>query len=62
MRDGETRVVLGTTDPGLHVDRVSSDVEDLVGLPQESVRGRSVLTLIDQRDATTMLLAIAEAV
>lgn len=61
MRDGGAPLVLGTTDAALHVERISSDVEPLLGLAPEEVAGRSVLALVDQGDAATMLLAVAEA-
>jgi DNA-binding CsgD family transcriptional regulator len=61
MRDGDATLVLGTTDAALHVERISSDVEDLLGVTAEDVAGRSVLTLVDPRDAPTMLLSIAQA-
>lgn len=61
MRDGEAALVLGTTDAALIVERISSDVEPLLGVTPDAVAGHSVLTLVDQRDAATMLLAVAEA-
>lgn len=61
MRDAGSPLVLGTTDAALHVERISSDVEELLGVPAERVAGRSVLTLVDPQDAPTMLLGIAEA-
>ncbi|MGZ4591058.1 MAG: helix-turn-helix transcriptional regulator [Actinomycetes bacterium] len=61
MQGADRRLVLGTTDAALHVERISSDVEALLGVPAQEVTGRSVLTLVDPRDAPTMLLGIAEA-
>ena len=61
MPDSDAPLVLGTTDRALHVDRISSDVEPLLGVTPEEMTGRSVLTLVDQGDAATMLLAVAEA-
>jgi DNA-binding CsgD family transcriptional regulator len=61
MRDGDVPLVLGTTDAALHVERISSDIEQMFGVAPEEVSGRSVVTLVDQRDAPTMLLAIADA-
>lgn len=61
MREGGAPLVLGTTDAALHVERISSDVEALLGVKAEDVAGRSVLTLVGTGDAPTMLLGIAEA-
>jgi DNA-binding CsgD family transcriptional regulator len=54
-------LALGTTDAALHVERISSDVEQLFGVVPGEVTGRSVVTLVDERDAPTLLLAIADA-
>jgi DNA-binding CsgD family transcriptional regulator len=53
--------VLGTTDPDLLVERISSDVDSALGMSSADVLGQSLLRLVDHQDSPALLLGIAEA-
>jgi DNA-binding CsgD family transcriptional regulator len=53
--------VIGTADRALVVDRISSDVESLVGIPAADVLQRSILHFVREPDAAALLVAVAEA-
>jgi DNA-binding CsgD family transcriptional regulator len=53
--------VVGTADADLVVDRISSDVEQLLGRGPDDVMGRSVLRLVYPDDAPALLWGLAEA-
>jgi DNA-binding CsgD family transcriptional regulator len=54
-------VVVGTGDADLVVDRISSDVEPLLGRAPEDVVGRSILRLVHREDTPALLWALAES-
>jgi PAS domain S-box-containing protein len=58
---GDLPTVIGTTNETLQVDRVSSEVEELLGYPPEHVLGKSVLTLVAREDVPKWLAGIAQA-
>jgi len=53
--------VLGATDPNLTVDRLSADVEDMLGVPAESLLGRSLLALVAPASVVDLLWALSHA-
>ena len=53
--------VIGTADRTLVIDRLSADVEVLLGRPVDDLLHRPVLSLVGEADASGLLLALAEA-
>jgi DNA-binding CsgD family transcriptional regulator/PAS domain-containing protein len=53
--------VIGTADENLLIDRVSSDVESLLGQTPEEILGQSLLSLVTMEDVPKWLAAIAQA-
>lgn len=53
--------VLGSTGPDMLIDRISCDIEDLVGIPAERMLGQSLLTLVTPASATGLLWGLAQA-
>ena len=53
--------VLGSTGPDMLIDRISCDIEQLVGIPAERMLGRSLLTLVTPASATSLLWGLAQA-
>jgi DNA-binding CsgD family transcriptional regulator len=53
---------VGTTNARLYIDRISADVEDLLGYPPGEAIGRSLLDLVVEEDAAALLGALAQAV
>jgi len=51
--------VLGTVDSEWRVDRVSSDIQALLGYPPESVRGRAFLAAVHPGDLADLLAGLA---
>ncbi len=58
----ESGAVIGTVDEQLRVDRVSADVEPVLGHPPEDVLGQSLLQLISPSDVSAVLFALAQSV
>jgi DNA-binding CsgD family transcriptional regulator/PAS domain-containing protein len=56
----ELTPVVGTADEGLRVDRISNDIEALLGYSAPGVIGRSILSLVDEISVPRLLEAIAE--
>jgi DNA-binding CsgD family transcriptional regulator len=54
-------VVIGSTDPHLTVDRVSTDVTALLDHRAADVVGQSLLRLVDPADVTALLQAVARS-
>jgi DNA-binding CsgD family transcriptional regulator/PAS domain-containing protein len=54
-------MVIGSTGPDLVVDRVSSDVQDLLGIPVDEVLGRSLMAFVSPATAGDLLWALAQA-
>jgi PAS domain S-box-containing protein len=57
----ETGLVLGTVDSDWRIDRITSDVRQLLGLPPEELLGTSAFTAVHPEDVTTVLLLAAHA-
>jgi DNA-binding CsgD family transcriptional regulator len=55
-------VVVGSTDRGLVIDRMSSEVERLLGVGADDLLGKSLLSLVDAPDAADLLSALAQTV
>lgn len=55
-------LVIGTVDEQWRVDRISCDIDVLLGHPADSCLGQSILTLIHPDDTPPLLLAVAKAV
>lgn len=53
--------VLGSTGPDMLIDRISSDIDKLVGIPAERMLGRSLLTLVTPESASGLLWGLAQA-
>ena len=53
--------VLGSAGADMLIDRISCDIQELVGLPAERVLGRSLLLLVTPASATTLLWGLAQA-
>lgn len=53
--------VIGTTDGVLHVDRVSADVQRVLGAPPDEVLGQPVLRFFAEAETGALLAAIGEA-
>lgn len=58
---GHGHVVVGSADPDLVVDRVSSDVEDVLGIGPELVIGRSLLRLVADSSRAPLLWGLAQS-
>lgn len=54
--------VIGTLDEQLRVDRVSADIETVLGHPPEDVLSHSLLQLISPPDVSAVLFALAQSV
>ena len=57
----EVRAVAGTTDTHLVIDRISSDVRDLLGHRPLDLLGQSILALVDETSVTSLLASLAHA-
>jgi DNA-binding CsgD family transcriptional regulator/PAS domain-containing protein len=53
--------VLGSTGPDLVIDRISTDVEALLGLPAGEALGRSLVNLVSPASAADLLFGLAQA-
>ena len=53
--------VLGSAGPDLLIDRVSCDIEGLLGMPAERLLGQSLLTLVKPDSAAALLWGLAQA-
>jgi DNA-binding CsgD family transcriptional regulator/PAS domain-containing protein len=56
----ELTPVVGTADEGLRIDRISNDIEALLGYSAPVVIGRSILSLVDEISVAQLLEAIAQ--
>ncbi len=56
-----TPAIIGSVERQLAVDRVSEEVEQVMGLPPEELLGRSVLGLISPDDLPALLFGLAQA-
>jgi PAS domain S-box-containing protein len=54
-------VVLGTVDDGWRIDRVSADVQKLLGYQAREIIGRSLATLVHVDDLPSLLMALGQA-
>ena len=55
------RIVIGTSDVNLVIDRVSSDVVTVVGREPSDLIGQAVFSLVQQEDVAGLMWALAEA-
>lgn len=53
--------VIGTADRTLAIDRISAEVEELLGAPAADVLHQPILRLVVEEDSAALLLALAEA-
>jgi DNA-binding CsgD family transcriptional regulator len=53
--------VLGSADPHMLIDRISSDIEKVVGIAAEQMLGRSLLALVTPASAPSLLWGLAQA-
>jgi len=58
---GQGQVVVGSADPDLIVDRVSSDVADVLGIGPEQVIGRSLMRLLATSSRAPLLWGLAQS-
>ena len=58
---GQGRVVIGSADPDLVVDRVSGDVADVLGIGPARVIGRSLLRLVADSSRAPLLWGLAQS-
>lgn len=63
VEDGEppTPAIIGSVERQLAVDRVSAEVEQVMGLAPEELLGRSILGLISPDDLPALLFGLAQA-
>lgn len=57
----EAPAIVGMADSSLLIERISSDAEDLFGVPVSELLGRSLLSLVDQDAVPRCLSALGEA-
>jgi DNA-binding CsgD family transcriptional regulator/PAS domain-containing protein len=55
-------IAIGTFDASWRIDRVSVDIESVLGLPAEKVMGARFLDLVDERDQPRFLAAVGQVV
>ena len=53
--------VVGTIDGDLHIERISADVERVLGYDPDVLIGQPLLRLVEQRDVANILLALGQA-
>lgn len=53
--------VVGTIDGDLHIERISADVESVLGYNPDVLIGQPLLRLVEQRDVANVLLALGHA-
>jgi DNA-binding CsgD family transcriptional regulator len=53
--------VVGTTDSSFVIDRISIDVEEILGGPPDEFIGRSMLKLVHSEDVADLMMALAQA-
>jgi DNA-binding CsgD family transcriptional regulator len=53
--------VVGTTDSSFVIDRISIDVEEILGGPPDEFLGRSMLRLVHSEDVADLMMALAQA-
>ncbi|MDX6374428.1 MAG: hypothetical protein QOD98_3416 [Nocardioidaceae bacterium] len=53
--------VVGTTDSSFVIDRISIDVEEILGGPPDEFLGKSMLRLVHSEDVAELMMALAQA-
>jgi DNA-binding CsgD family transcriptional regulator len=61
MDRGEPPAVVGTADASLAIERISGDAGSLFGWSVEDLVGRSLMSLVAEKDVPNCLVALAEA-
>ncbi|MGO8722439.1 MAG: LuxR C-terminal-related transcriptional regulator [Acidimicrobiales bacterium] len=58
----DLNVVIGTTDVGLRIDRVSSDIGSLLGFEPGGLIGRALVEIVDGSDFAGVMWALAQSI
>lgn len=58
----ERQMAIGTVDDRWHIDRVSSDVDQMLGDPSFEAVGQSILTVVHAEDSALLVTAVGQAV